>query len=97
MRDSIADEHLRSILDMAYRLIAEQTFGGAMDDRQQVPAAFQRRIDEVTARIPPARLLVYDVVEGWELLCGFLGLPPPGEPFPHVNNHEEFWQTFGGN
>lgn len=97
MRESIPDDYVREILDMAYEMIAVQTFGGAMDDERQVLAAFQRRIDEVTERIPSARLLVYDVAEGWEPLCRFLGLPSPAEPFPHVNNHEEFWQTFGGN
>jgi hypothetical protein len=32
-------------------------------------------------------LLVLDICggHGWERLCPFLGLPDPGEPFPHVN------------
>jgi len=37
--------------------------------------------------IPPHRLLVMDVTrgDGWDLLCPFLGLPIPSEPFPHEN------------
>ena len=37
------------------------------------------------------RLLVFDVKEGWEPLCAFLGVPvPAGEPFPHVNDAADF-------
>jgi hypothetical protein len=35
--------------------------------------------------VPPDRLLVYTVQEGWEPLCEFLGVPVPEEPFPWVN------------
>jgi len=31
------------------------------------------------------RLLVFDVKEGWNPLCKFLGIPVPSEPFPHKN------------
>jgi hypothetical protein len=44
------------------------------------------------AALPPERLLVFDVTEGWEPLCAFLGVPVPDAPFPHVNSAEEFWQ-----
>lgn len=31
------------------------------------------------------RLLVYEIGQGWEPLCQFLGMPVPDEPFPRVN------------
>jgi hypothetical protein len=31
-------------------------------------------------------LLVYDVKEGWETLCEFLGVPEPEGPFPRLND-----------
>jgi hypothetical protein len=34
--------------------------------------------------------LVYEVGEGWEALCRFLGCPIPDEAFPRVNSTEEF-------
>ena len=77
-------------------MIANQTFGGKLRDRDAMIGAYQRRIDEVTAAIPAERLLVFDVTEGWDPLCEFLELPVPRTEFPRVNNHDEFWQTFGG-
>ena len=47
--------------------------------------------------VPPDRLLVYDVREGWEPLCEFLGLPVPEEPFPRLNDYETVqWIVKGG-
>ena len=47
-------------------------------------------IEEVKANVPADRLLVYDVREGWEPLCKFLGKPIPSEPVPHLNKKENF-------
>eukprot|EP00913_Durusdinium_trenchii_P013055 g12255.t1 len=41
------------------------------------------------ATMLPGKLLVFDVKEGWEPLCKFLGVPVPDEPFPNVNDREE--------
>ena len=51
---------------------------------------FDRRIlVEVQAAIPAARLLVFDVRQGWEPLCAFLGTPSPGQaPSPRPTNAE---------
>lgn len=38
----------------------------------------------------PVRLLVFNVKEGWEPLCAFLGLPVPEEDFPRTNSAEAF-------
>ena len=52
---------------------------------------------EVQETIAPERLLVFEVKQGWEPLCAFLGVPvPDDEPFPHVNDtvqyqDEEHW------
>lgn len=55
-----------------------------------VIAAFERHNAEVRRRIPAARLLVYEVAQGWEPLCTHLGVPVPDQPFPRVNDREEF-------
>lgn len=96
--DSLPDmpPHVRAMLSVGKALVEEQTFGCASTDKQGVLAAYRRRTEEVRAAIPPARLLVYDVAEGWEPLCRFLGVPVPQEPFPRTNSTEEFWQALKG-
>ncbi|KAJ5172626.1 hypothetical protein N7492_005219 [Penicillium capsulatum] len=38
---------------------------------------------------PPDRLLEFQISDGWEPLCKFLGKPIPEVPFPHLN--EKSW------
>jgi hypothetical protein len=45
----------------------------------------------VVEHVPAERLLVYEVKEGWEPLCEFLGVEAPkDEPFPHLNDTDAF-------
>ena len=67
-------------------LIWEGTFDGRFEDKVYAIEVFERHNEEVKRRVPPERLLVYDVKEGWETLCGFLGVPEPEEPFPRLND-----------
>jgi Sulfotransferase domain len=87
----VADPHVRGVLEMATSIVVEQEMGGRPDDETTALACYRRRIAEVTAKVAPGRLLVFDVAEGWAPLCGFLGLPTPDEPFPRTNSTEEFW------
>ena len=80
----------RARRDMAYEIIVEQTFGGRLDDAEHAMATFRAHTAEVRAVIAPKRLLVYDVAEGWEPLCEFLGVAMPDGPFPRINSSEEF-------
>ena len=94
-RDQAHDDHVRQVLAYAYRIIAEQTFGGAMDDKDAVIARYENHIDSVRKNIAAERLLVYQVTEGWGPLCKFLGVPEPDEDFPRLNNVNDFWRHFG--
>jgi len=76
--------------------VLDRTLGTRELDREKILAAYRKRAEDVKAAIPPERLLVYDVAEGWEPLCAFLGVPVPDEPFPHKNTRDEFWAHFGG-
>ena len=49
-------------------------------------AFYQQHTAEVTRAVAPSQLLVFDVSEGWEPLCRFLGRPVPLVPFPRVND-----------
>jgi hypothetical protein len=69
----------------------KRTFGGRLTDRAHCQAVFAQHNQAVQETIPPDRLLVFDVKEGWEPLCAFLDVPvPEGEPFPRVNEAATF-------
>jgi hypothetical protein len=73
------------------RLIWEETFGGNLEDRERAIRVLEQHNEEVAQRVPPERLLVYEVKEGWEPLCSFLGVEvPKDKPFPHLNDTEAF-------
>jgi hypothetical protein len=75
---------------LARKIVLQQTFGGSTADPELAIAALEMHNEEVERTIPDDRLLVYEVSEGWEPLCRFLGAPVPDEPFPKVNETEEF-------
>jgi len=69
-----------------------------MFDSRQFEEAHAKRVFEehnarVQAELPPERLLVYEVKQGWEPLCAFLRKPVPDQPFPHVNDTAAFRKT----
>lgn len=65
-------------------------FTHALGDRDACIAAFERHNAEVRRRVPASRLLEWRASDGWEPLCAALGVPVPGDPFPHVNTTEQF-------
>ena len=77
-------------------MIGGETFGGCYADKDHALAAYHQREADVRATIPPERLLVFDVAQGWEPLCAFLEVPVPDTPFPRSNNREDFWSRLGG-
>lgn len=64
-------------------------FGDGIDDRRFMVEAFHRHSAEVKQAIAADRLLVFEVSQGWEPLCRFLGLAVPTTPFPRVNSRAE--------
>ncbi len=88
--------HINQMMDVTEQFIAEDTFGSDVEDKAAALAAYRRRTQEVQASIPAERLLVFDVAEGWEPLCAFLGVPVPDVPFPHRNVTDAFWDLLGG-
>jgi hypothetical protein len=76
------------------QLLMDRTFDGriATSDREHVVRRFEEHNERVRQGVPPERLLVYQVSEGWGPLCDFLGVEAPDEPFPHVNEGANFQQ-----
>ncbi len=65
-------------------------FDNRLHDREHLISVYERRNAEARQVIPPERLLVYKVAEGWGPLCKFLGVPVPDAPLPKVNSRDEF-------
>lgn len=65
-------------------------FGAQIHDRAFMTDYFRRHTEEVMRTVPKERLLVYEVGEGWERLCAFLGVPVPATPYPSENSRAEF-------
>jgi len=83
--------------EMASLVVRDRSFGpdlATMSDAEII-AAYERHNAAVRAAVPADRLLEFDVVQGWEPLCAFLGVDVPDEPFPNVNDRAEFRRMFG--
>jgi len=72
------------------RAIFAKNFDNKPHDRETCLAAFAAHSAAVVRDVPPERLLVFDVAEGWGPLCAFLGVQVPDAPFPRVNSTDEF-------
>lgn len=82
---------MRRVAAMASDLAWNRMFHGGFEDRGYAIEAFERWNEEVKRSVPPEKLLVYEVKEGWGPLCEFLGVEEPAdEPFPHLNDGEAF-------
>ena len=81
-----APEGMRLQNEMVRKAILAETFDNRFDDKAHAIDVFNRHIEEVRDTIAPARLLVFDVREGWAPLCRFLKVPIPSEPFPRLND-----------
>ncbi len=86
---------MQRFMAMNDALIWQGDFGGRFVDRAHAIAVFNQHNAAVQAHVPPERLLVYHVKEGWEPLCRFLDVPvPQGIPFPHLNDSSTFQWMF---
>lgn len=79
------DGPFKTFLDQIYAW-----YGGDIHDRAFMTGFFRRHTEAVVATIPPERLLVFEVSQGWEPLCAFLGAPTPVTPYPRENTTEQF-------
>jgi hypothetical protein len=73
-----------------FRKVIGRLFDNRMREHDHVIDVFARHNAAVRRRIAPSRLLVYEVTQGWEPLCDFLGVPVPSVPMPKANSKEEF-------
>ena len=93
-RDQVPED-MRAWLDMASEVVAKSGFPPGLD-RDGLVNAFVAHNNAVKETIPAQQLLVFDVRQGWEPLCDFLGAPVPTIEFPRTNHREEFWDRVNG-
>lgn len=87
--DRTADAGPTQFGEMFAKVIA-RLFDGRMHDHDHVIDVYLRHNAAVKAAIPPERLLVYEVADGWGPLCEFLGVAAPDSAPPKVNSTAEF-------
>ena len=92
-RTLLARENVEKIENSPVSAILKTMNQGASlvdpNDRDLSIANFKQWQADVIAAVPPERLLVYRVSEGWEPLCAFLDVKVPAEKFPSVNSSDE--------
>ncbi|MGN6467988.1 MAG: sulfotransferase family protein [Rhizobiaceae bacterium] len=76
----------RKFGDMSRKLVWGRTLKGVMDDKAKAVARYNAYVEEVKAVVPPEKLLIFKVTDGWGPLCRFLDVPEPKEPFPNLND-----------
>jgi hypothetical protein len=74
---------------MALKVIGD-LFDREMDNKARLIEVYERHNQAVQLTIPAERLLVYEVSQGWEPLCRFLGVAVPDQPMPRTNSTAEF-------
>ena len=86
----IASPAMRALYELGNEIILRRTFRGSAADMSRAIEIFDAHNASVLAAVETRRLLVYDIADGWEPLCRFLGLPVPQSAFPNVNPRAEF-------
>jgi hypothetical protein len=71
-------------------LIAQRVFSGNYRDREHAIAVYERNTADVQDAFGDDRLLTYNIGDGWEPLCRFLGKAVPDVPYPRTNSAAEF-------
>jgi hypothetical protein len=79
-----------TVFNFARNLVEEGFFEGRAHDREHTKSIFNAWNEEVKRTVPADRLLVFEVKDGWEPLCQFLGVPVPRTPFPRSNDSDTF-------
>jgi hypothetical protein len=86
----------RKLGDMLTKLVWQRSHQGTMTDRTKAIAHYEQHIESVKSAVPSDRLLIFSVDQGWEPLCGFLGVPLPAGEFPDANDRAFFKKNIGG-
>ena len=77
--------------DFHDHLVWDGFFEGHFTDKDFAIKVYLEHVEKVKKLVPPEKLLVMEINEGWEPLCNFLKVPiPDSTPFPHLNEQTQF-------
>ena len=79
--------------NMSRKLIWGRSHKGTMNNKERALKHYQDHIDDVKASVPPGKLLIFTVTDGWDPLCKFLGVSVPPSEFPNVNDRAQVKKT----
>jgi hypothetical protein len=82
--------NVAAVQPVVNQLVWNDTFHNRFEEKEYAIAVFNQHNEEVKRSVPSEKLLVYQVKEGWEPLCAFLGVPVPDVPFPRLNDRGSF-------
>jgi hypothetical protein len=85
-----ADGPMPPFARMAHATVWDGTFKGRFADRDFAIGVMEDHNEAVRREVPAGRLLEFEVREGWAPLCDFLGVEPPAEDFPRLNDAKSF-------
>ena len=71
-------------------LVTVRVFGGKPMTREHCIAVYEENVKRVMTEVPPGRLLIHRLGDGWGPLCTHLGVPEPDVPYPSSNTTSEF-------
>ncbi|MER5470015.1 sulfotransferase family protein [Streptomyces sp. NPDC002935] len=67
-------------------MVWDGLFGGRFADKDHAIEVYHRHNEDVVRALGKDNVLVYEVKQGWEPLCAFLGTEVPPEEFPRAND-----------
>lgn len=69
-------------------------YKGQFKNREQTIDIYKKFNEDIKKDIPEEKLLIYNIADGWEPLCSFLGVYVPDVEFPHKNQRKNFQEKF---
>ncbi len=86
--------NLTDLDSIGLKMISEGVFENRLHDPGHTIGLYKKHNAAVRSAIPPERLLVYNLGDGWNPLCEFLDVPVPDQSYPKSNTGEEFHEFF---
>lgn len=82
-------DHMLTTRAMARVIVKE---GALKDyaDKETMISKFMEYTDRAKNTVPADQLLIFQLSQGWGLLCKFLDIPTPDLEFPKSNCREDF-------
>jgi hypothetical protein len=83
------------LMEIVEKIIWERDFKDRYPDRNLVREFYDRRVEDIKAAVPAARLTVWKLGDGWAPLAKMLDVPVPDHDFPHLHDTDQFRMLVG--